>query len=104
MCKGLPAIAQGLLRGGEWSGIPDVLRRVETPSLFGPWSYEVYDTKLAMETRGTAILQLSLYSDLLAGVQKTVPEMFHVITPNPANQKQSFRVADFAASYRSVRR
>jgi uncharacterized protein len=104
MRKGVPAIAQGFLRCGEWSGIPDVLRRVETPSLFGPWSYEVYDTKLAMETRGTAILQLSLYSDLLAGVQKLVPEELHVITPNPVNQKQSFRVADFAAYYRSVRR
>jgi uncharacterized protein len=104
MCKGLPAIAQGLLRGGEWSGIPDVLRRVETPSLFGPWSYEVYDTKLAMETRGTAILQLSLYSDLLAGVQNAVPETFHVVTPKPVDPVQHFRVADFAAYYRSVRR
>ena len=32
MRKGVPAIAQGFLRCGEWSGIPDVLRRVETPS------------------------------------------------------------------------
>lgn len=104
MRKGLPAIAQGFLRGGEWSGIPDILRRVETPSLFGPWSYEVYDTKLAMETRGTAILQLSLYSDLLAGVQKAAPEKFHVVTPKPVDPVQHFRVADFAAYYRSVRR
>src|SRR5450759_3758694 len=104
MRKGLPAIAQGFLRGEEWSGIPDVLRRVETPSLFGPWSYEVYDTKLAMETRGTAILQLSLYSDLLAGVQGITPEMFHVVTPKPVDPIQSYRVADFAAYYRSVRR
>jgi predicted RecB family nuclease len=104
MRKGMPAIAQGLLRCGEWSGIPDVLRRVETPSLFGPWSYEVYDTKLAMETRGTAILQLSLYSDLLAGVQKAAPEKFYVVTPRPIDPIQPFRVADFAAYYRSVRR
>jgi uncharacterized protein len=104
MRKGVPAIAQGFLRCGEWSGIPDVLRRVATPSFFGPWSYEVYDTKLAMETRGTAILQLSLYSDLLAGVQKALPEMFHVVTPKPVDPIQSFRVADFAAYYRSVRR
>src|ERR1035441_1228858 len=104
MRKGLPAIAQGFLRCGEWSGIPDVLRRVETPSLFGPWSYEVYDTKLAMETRGTAILQLSLYSDLLAGIQCAPPEMFHVVTPKPADPVQSFRVAAFAAYCRSVPR
>jgi hypothetical protein len=104
MRKGRPAIAQGMLRYGEWSGIPDVLRRVETPSVFGPWSYEVYDTKLARETRGTAILQLSLYSDLLAGIQEAVPEMFHVVTPKPVDPVQSFRVADFAAFYRFVRK
>jgi predicted RecB family nuclease len=105
MRKGRPAIAQGMLRCGEWSGIPDVLRRVETKSsVFGPWSYEVYDTKLARETRGTAILQLSLYSDLLAGIQEAVPEMFHVVTPKPVDPVQSFRVADFAAFYRFVRR
>ena len=80
------------------------LRRVETPSVFGPWSYEVYDTKLARETRGTSILQLSLYSDLLAGVQEASPEKFHVVTPNPIDPVQSFRVADFAAFYRLVRR
>ena len=104
MRKGQPAIAQGVLRGGEWLGLPDVLRRVETPSVFGSWSYEVYDTKLARETRGTAILQLSLYSDLLAGVQGAPPERFHVVTPNPVDPVQSFRFADFAAFYRFVRK
>ena len=41
------------------------MRRVETPSALGPWSYEVIDTKLARETKGNTVLQLSLYSDLL---------------------------------------
>ena len=104
MRKGQPAIVQGVLRGGEWLGLPDVLRRVETPSDFGSWSYEVYDTKLARETRGTAILQLSLYSNLLEVAQGKRPEYFHVVTPNPANKVQSFRVADFAAFYRYVRK
>src|SRR5450759_3545023 len=104
MRTGRPAIAQGMLRCGEWSGIPDVLRRVETSSDFGPWSYEVYDTKLARETRGTAILQLSLYSDLLEVAQGKRPEMFHVVTPKPVDPVQSFRVADFAAFYRFVRK
>ncbi len=104
MRKGQPAIAQGVLRDGEWLGLPDVLRRVETPSVFGSWSYEVYDTKLARETRGTAILQLSLYSDLLAGLQGASPERFHVVTPNPVDPVQSFRFSDFAAFYRFVRK
>src|ERR1700693_2966937 len=104
MRKGQPAIVQGVLRGGEWLGLPDVLRRVETPSHFGSWSYEVYDTKLARETRGTAILQLSLYSDLLAGLQGTPPERFHVVTPNPVDPGPSFGFSDFAAFYRFVRK
>jgi uncharacterized protein len=103
MRNGRPAIAQGALRGGKWFGIPDVLRRVETPSDFGPWSYEVYDTKLARETRGTAVLQLSLYSDLLAAAQGRPPDKFHVVTPTPVKPVQSFRFADFAAFYRFVR-
>lgn len=104
MRKGQPAIAQGVLRGGEWLGLPDVLRRIEMPSVFGSWSYEVYDTKLARETRGTTILQLSLYSDLLAGVQGAPPERFHVVTPNSVDPVQSFRFSDFAAFYRLVRK
>ena len=35
----------------------------------GRWSYEVIDTKLARETKGATVLQLSLYSDLVAAVQ-----------------------------------
>ncbi|MGZ5429711.1 MAG: TM0106 family RecB-like putative nuclease, partial [Thermoanaerobaculia bacterium] len=35
---------------------------------------------------------------------KFVPEMFHVVTPRPVDPVQSFRVADFGAYYRSVRR
>src|SRR5712692_233774 len=104
MRKGELAIAQGVLRGGDWLGLPDVLRRVETPSVFGSWSYEVYDTKLARDTRGTTILQLSLYSDLLADVQGVPPEQFHVVTPNPVNPVQSYRFCDFAAFYRFVRK
>ncbi len=32
--------------------------RVEVPSEFGPWSYEVWDTKLARHVKGSAVLQL----------------------------------------------
>ena len=52
MRQGVPVIVQGSLRNGHWFGRPDVLKRVEVPSAFGAWSYEVVDTKLALETRG----------------------------------------------------
>jgi Type IV secretion-system coupling protein DNA-binding domain len=66
MRRGVPIIAQGALRVGLWGGRADVLRRIEKPSGFGAWSYEVIDTKLARETKGNTVLQICLYSDLLA--------------------------------------
>src|SRR6266513_43564 len=65
MDRGAEVIAQGALSDGEWFGRPDVLRRVEKPSKRWTWSYEVADTKLARETKATAILQLSLFSEKL---------------------------------------
>src|SRR5262249_34433585 len=70
---------------------------------FGPWSYEVYDTKLALETRGGSVLQLCLYSDLLAGIQGMMPELMHIVPPRPEFPPESYRVADYAAYYRRVR-
>jgi uncharacterized protein len=69
MRRGVPIIAQGALRVGRWGGRADVLRRIEKPSELGAWSYEVIDTKLARETKGNTVLQICLYSDLLAGAQ-----------------------------------
>ena len=43
------------------------------PSALGDWSYEPYDTKLARETRGGTILQLSVYVDLLEDIQQRAP-------------------------------
>ncbi len=45
----------------------------------GNWSYEVYDCKLARETKAATILQLALYSALLAGVQSLTPEFMYVV-------------------------
>jgi predicted RecB family nuclease len=65
MRKGTEVIVQATLSNGRWMGRADVLRRVGTPSSLGPWSYEVYDCKLARETKAATILQLSLYSELV---------------------------------------
>ncbi|TJV78667.1 MAG: nuclease, partial [Mesorhizobium sp.] len=80
MRSGTDVIVQAALRNGRWFGRPDVLRRVEGASTLGGWSYEVIDTKLAKDTRGGTILQLALYSELLAAGQGTLPERFHVVT------------------------
>ncbi len=102
MRAGVPVITQGALREDRWFGRPDVLRRVETPSALGTWSYEVVDTKLAMETRAGTVLQLALYCELLGRVQGLVPERFHVVTPDSKHPVQSFRLHDYAAYFRLV--
>jgi predicted RecB family nuclease len=81
MRSGAPVIAQGALKAGQWGGRLDVLRRVEKPRVFGTWSYEVIDTKLARETKGNTVLQLCLYSDLLSAAQHLAPEFAYVVTP-----------------------
>ena len=73
MRAGADAIVQAELGRGRWVGRADVLLRVEEPSDLGSWSYEVADTKLAQETRAGTVLQLCLYSELLAGLQGRAP-------------------------------
>jgi predicted RecB family nuclease len=102
MKSGAPVIAQAALQTGQWSGRADVLLRVEKPSGLGSWSYEVVDTKLAQETKGGTVLQLCLYSDLLAEAQGLAPELAYVVTPETAFVPQPFRVSAFAAYYRRV--
>ena len=101
---GVEVILQPALRNGRWFGRPDVLRRNGMPSALGAWSYEVIDTKLAKETRGGTILQLGLYSELLGFVQGRTPERFHVVTPDPVTPVHTYRVEDFAAYFRLIRR
>jgi uncharacterized protein len=104
MRAGAEYIVQAALREGHWRGNPDVLVRVPKPSALGNWSYEVLDTKLARETRAGTILQLGLYSEMLAGVQGVRPEYFHVVTPDKSNPRHTYRLDDYAAYVRLVRR
>ncbi|MCI0718307.1 MAG: TM0106 family RecB-like putative nuclease [Acidobacteria bacterium] len=104
MARGVPVIAQATLAHGRWFGRADVLRRVQRASDLGAWSYEVYDCKLARETKAATILQLSLYSDLLQTVQGLLPEKMYVIPPSEEFMAEEFRVLDFAAYYRYVKK
>lgn len=103
MAAGAPIIVQAALRSGRWAGRADVLRRVERPSALGEWSYEAVDAKLARETKGGTILQLSLYSDLLGQAQGLAPEHMYVVRPWTDFQPEEYRVDDFAAFYRKVK-
>jgi len=64
----------------------------------------VVDCKLASETQAETILQLCLYSELVAEMQGLEPELFHGIRPNVAFKPESYRLAAFAAYYRVVKK
>ena len=81
MIAGDEVIVQGAFRADSWVGRTDVLRRVETASDLGAWSYEVIDTKLARETKGGTVLQLCLYADLVATVQGIRPTYSYIVAP-----------------------
>src|SRR6266540_2669914 len=104
MREGADVIAQATLSGGRWLGRADVLLRVERPSALGAWSYEALDTKLARETKAGAILQLCLYTELLGQVQGSLPDYMHVVPRRPDFALETYRVEDYLAYYRLVRR
>ena len=104
MRDGAPLIYQGGLGNDRWYGRTDFLRRVETPSELGPWSYEVIDAKLATETRAGTVLQLCIYSELVAALQGVWPVHAAVVAPHHGFRPETFRLADYAAYYRLVKR
>ena len=104
MLGGGQIIVQGALQDSRWVGRADVLQRVEMPSDLGPWSYEVIDTKLARETKGGTVLQLCLYADLVKSVQGRLPEFGYVVAPWSNYEPQAYRMDDYSAFYRRVRR
>ncbi len=104
MREGADVIYQAVLFEGRCLGYADFLRRMEQPSDLGPWRYEVWDTKLARHAKASAVLQLAMYSELLEAVQGQAPAEMHLVLGGVMREKLSFRVADYAAYYRSVAR
>jgi uncharacterized protein len=96
-------IVQAAFGDDDWFGRVDVLRKVNRPSGLGDWSYEVYDCKLAHETKASTILQLSLYSHLLGSSQGLLPDAMYVVPPGETYEPEQYRVLDYAAYYRYVK-
>jgi predicted RecB family nuclease len=103
MFSGVDVIVQPSFILDRWYGRADVLRRVETPSNLGAWSYEVYDCKLSAETKGGTILQLSLYSEMVAAVQGLMPSKMYVVPPSETFEAETYRVLDYGAYYRFIK-
>ena len=102
MHEGVGATYQAVLFDGRRLGYADFLRRVESPSSLGSWSYEVWDTKLARHVKASAVLQICMYSDMLGVLQGRQPAEMHLALGGVQRERVSFRVADYAAYYRLV--
>ena len=79
MRRGVPLIYQGALFDGDWSGRPDLLRRMETPSHLGDWSYEAVDIKSSREITEAQSYMLVFYALLLKKIQGVKPETLKIL-------------------------
>ncbi|SFE52649.1 TM0106 family RecB-like putative nuclease [Blastococcus tunisiensis] len=96
MRRGVDVVYQGTFFDGAWGGQADFLLRVETPSpVFGDWSYEIADTKLARKLKVAALLQMATYAERLTVLQGVAPQRIHVVTGN--GESRPWRLIDVAA-------
>jgi uncharacterized protein len=106
MASGADVVYQATFFDGTWRGHADFLLRVDDearPSTWGPWHYEVADTKLARHVKASAILQICTYVELLERLQGVRPEWMHVALGGSAHAVERLRVDDYLAYYRSVK-
>src|SRR4051794_19386497 len=106
MAAGADVIYQATFFDGTWRGHADFLLRVESadrPSRWGPWHYEVADTKLARHVKASAVLQMCSYVDQLERVQGVQPEWMYVALGGSARAIERLRVDDYMAYYRASR-
>ena len=103
MRAGADVIYQATFARDGWRGRADFLIRVEEPSpSLGPWSYEVWDTKLARSAKPAAVLQLTFYSQEVERIQGRMPERLHVV---PGTMLvETYRPGDFSAFLRTAQR
>jgi predicted RecB family nuclease len=101
MERGDSLIYQPTFFDGRFLGHPDFLRRIDVPCARWTWSYEVIDTKLALQTKPYFLIQLCNYSEHLARIQGTMPEYCFIVLGS--GEERRFRVNDYAAYYRHLK-
>src|SRR6478735_2724646 len=106
MAAGHDVIYQATFFDGTFRGHADFLLRVdspERPSRWGPYHYEVADTKIARHVKASAVLQICSYVDQLERIQGVRPEWMHVALGGSARTVERLRVDDFMAYYRGAK-
>ncbi|NNC95281.1 MAG: TM0106 family RecB-like putative nuclease [Chitinophagales bacterium] len=90
---GRSVIFQAALKFEDWIGYADFLVKSKKPSNLGSYSYSIHDTKLSSEVKGSAIVQLCIYSEMLEKIQGCLPEKIVVV--GGKNHINEFNPADF---------
>lgn len=108
MRAGADVVYQATFFDGTWRGYADfLLKRSHEPgepdSAFGPWHYEVADTKLARHVKASAVLQICSYVEQLTAIQGRAPEFLHVVLGGKDKPPERLRVDDYMAYYRRVK-
>jgi uncharacterized protein len=101
MESGADIVYQGARHSGKWHGYADFLRLAGRDGAGRPL-YEAVDTKLARRATPAHIMQLCVYTGLLAEAQGSEPQSMVLILGD--GREEAFRFADFAAYYRIARR
>ncbi|CAN5288669.1 TM0106 family RecB-like putative nuclease [soil metagenome] len=107
MASGVEVIFQATFFDGRWLGYADFLLKVTDPgrpSVWGPYHYEVADTKLARHVKAGAILQICSYVEQLERIQCVRPERMHVVLGGSTRETATLRVDDYMAYYRAAKR
>jgi len=102
LLSGADVVYQGVLFKDSWRGDADFLIKVNTPSTLGDFSYEVVDTKLARSGEPKHVIQLCVYTDLLADLQGVRPKQMHLVLGD--QRLASFKADDFFYYYLHARR
>jgi uncharacterized protein len=106
MASGADVVFQATFFDGRWLGYADFLLRVESPerpSVWGPYHYEVADTKLARHVKAGAVLQVCSYVEQLERIQGVRPTLMKVVLGGSARETAELRVDDYLAYYRAAK-
>jgi predicted RecB family nuclease len=101
MQQGADVIYQATFFDGTFLGRADFLLRTAQPSRCWNWSYEVADTKFALADKPNHIVQLSHYSEHVARVQGSWPDLMWILLAN--GERRCYRCDSYAAYYRHLK-
>ena len=101
MSQGRDVIYQASLSANNFSGYADFLQKIAMDSHFGPYGYEVWDTKLARKPKPYFVIQLCCYADLLESLQGVRPSEIAVMLGDGTERR--FRTDDFFFYYTQLK-